>query len=495
MKLKYFLLLFAPVLLIDISPVFSAPVQILAQARTREQGDACQSTKQAVVTIYAGPEIGSGSIVSPDGLVITNLHVVSEVMGGRGQKRVSVRAADGNRYPGQVIATDRQYDLALIQLGARDQFPFVPLSSGNVQSGQKVCAIGSPFGRPGVLTRGTLSKIRQNGDLQSNVVLNPGNSGGPLLNLQGEMIGVNKAILESPSGGNTGISFATNVDAARNFITRNRPNSLPSTIARTPAPQPKTTVRPVTPPTTIARQPVPTNNPVENISRQPEQIYPNLYPQPTNQYPQPTNQYPQPLGQYPQPTNQYPQPSVSPDLQATAPAVSGHIVTITDGTNLTSPIPAQVTPESSTKPDFSPQTKPDLSAQAPQDDIYISPQPDNQPGANNPYNPPPSIDGVDPQEPGLDVPQPPEFNQRPPATGKRLGAVIDIRNLVIKQVQSGSPAAMGGLRAGDQLLTVNGQQLSDFDALMSFLQSQPNSAVFTVNRNSQVATVRISFNR
>ena len=165
MKLKYVLPLFAPFLFVDISPALSTPAEILVQYRTREQGDACQASKEAVVTVYAGREIGSGSIVSPDGLVITNFHVVNEVVRGRGRAGLSVRTADGDRYPGQVIATDRQYDLALIQLGAREQFPYVPLASGGVQSGQSVCAIGSPFGRPGVLTRGTVSRVRQNGDL------------------------------------------------------------------------------------------------------------------------------------------------------------------------------------------------------------------------------------------------------------------------------------------------------------------------------------------
>ena len=166
------------------------------------------------------------------------------------------------------------------------------------------------------------------------------------------------------------------------------------------------------------------------------------------------------------------------------------MTTITDGTNLTAPVPAQVAPESSVNPDFSPRE--------PRDDVYISPpagapQLDRQPEANSPFTPPPSIAGVEPQEPLLDVPQPPALSPRSPGTGKRLGAVVDIRNLVVRQVQSGSPAALGGLRAGDRLLTVNGQQLSDFDALMAFLQRQPGSATFTVNRNRQVATIRVNF--
>ncbi|UBF24861.1 S1C family serine protease [Kovacikia minuta CCNUW1] len=194
------------------------------------KGD-CKSAGPAVVTIRAGRSFGSGSIVSSDGLVITNNHVVRPAMGAS----IGVRTISGGRYQGQVIGVDQVNDLALIKLNTQDRLPAIPIAnSQSLQLGQKVCAIGSPYGQPGVLTRGTLTTIRSNGDLQSALVLEPGNSGGPLLNQQGEMIGVNKAIWQSRNGVNSGISFATNLTIAKNFIAQNRSNT--GTIASRPGP-------------------------------------------------------------------------------------------------------------------------------------------------------------------------------------------------------------------------------------------------------------------
>ncbi|MDX2244816.1 MAG: trypsin-like peptidase domain-containing protein [Leptolyngbyaceae cyanobacterium bins.302] len=225
MKLQYLLPFAAAVLLTNsIDMVSSTPVRIAYESRSQSANQVYQQVNPAVVTVYAGREIGSGSIVSSNGsgsLVLTNNHVV------RGVAQVYVRTADGRRIPGQVIGTDLRQDLALIQLSASELLPTVQIASGSgIQPGQTVIAIGSPYGRPGVMSQGTFSGTRSNGDLQSRVVLEPGNSGGPLLNAQGEMIGVNKAILESSRGGNTGISISTSGAAARNFIERVRPGSL-----------------------------------------------------------------------------------------------------------------------------------------------------------------------------------------------------------------------------------------------------------------------------
>jgi S1-C subfamily serine protease len=103
----------------------------------------------------------------------------------------------------------------------------------NIQVGQRVFAIGSPFGLSGTLTTGILSRIGRNGDLQTDAALNPGNSGGPLLNSRGELIGVNKAIL-STGGGNIGIGFATSAVVAKDFIQQNRNRSTPSTTVERP---------------------------------------------------------------------------------------------------------------------------------------------------------------------------------------------------------------------------------------------------------------------
>ncbi len=208
---------------------------ILAQAQVEEQTsiDVYRTASPAVVTITTGRGSGSGSIVSPEGLILTNEHVVRTARGGL----VSVSTTTGKRYTGQVIATDRRNDLALVRLNTSDRFPTIRMSgSQGIQVGQRVFAIGSPFGLSGTLTTGILSRIDRDGDLQTDAALNPGNSGGPLLNSRGELIGVNKAILSSDGRSNTGIGFATSAIVARDFIQENRNNSNPGTVTERPSP-------------------------------------------------------------------------------------------------------------------------------------------------------------------------------------------------------------------------------------------------------------------
>lgn len=158
---------------------------------TTSIANVCEAQKMAVVTVQAGREIGSGSIVSATGLVITNHHVVRRLQ----QQSLFVRMQDGRRYPGQVVSTDRRHDLALIQLESQAPLPTIRMAAATSPPlGQPVCAIGSPFGQAGIVTVGQLVRILPNGDLQSDVELQPGNSGGPLINAQGEMIGVNKGV-------------------------------------------------------------------------------------------------------------------------------------------------------------------------------------------------------------------------------------------------------------------------------------------------------------
>lgn len=204
---------------------------VLAQTQSEEQAniDVYRIASPAVVTISTGTGAGSGSIVSPEGLILTNEHVVRGARGGQ----VAVNTSTGKRYIGQVIATDRRNDLALVRLNTSDRFPTIPLSSPqSIQVGARVFAIGSPFGLSGTLTTGILSRIGNNGDLQTDAALNPGNSGGPLLNSQGQLIGVNKAIISPRGGGNTGIGFATSIAVAKNFIEQNRNNTSSTATAR-----------------------------------------------------------------------------------------------------------------------------------------------------------------------------------------------------------------------------------------------------------------------
>lgn len=179
----------------------------------------CQVARAAVLTLYVDSDFGSGTIVSPEGLVLTNHHVVKAASSGQ----VRARSWGGQLYQGQVVATDLVNDLALVQLNTKERLPAIRLAKPEeIQMGQKVCAIGSPYGRAGVITQGTLKGTLENGDLQSSILLHPGNSGGPLLNRQGDMIGINKAIWLSDSGKNVGIGFATTTTIARSFIEQNR---------------------------------------------------------------------------------------------------------------------------------------------------------------------------------------------------------------------------------------------------------------------------------
>ncbi|MEO6066191.1 MAG: Do family serine endopeptidase, partial [Lysobacterales bacterium] len=159
---------------------------------------------------------GSGFIISADGYVLTNAHVVD------GSDTVIVKLTDRREYRAKVIGSDKRTDVALIKIDARD-LPVVRLgSSSEVRVGEWVVAIGAPFGFENSVTAGIVSaKSRAlSGDtpvsfLQTDVAVNPGNSGGPLFNLNGEVVGINSQIF-SRSGGYQGISFAIPIDVAIN---------------------------------------------------------------------------------------------------------------------------------------------------------------------------------------------------------------------------------------------------------------------------------------
>jgi putative serine protease PepD len=166
---------------------------------------------------------GSGVIFDARGYILTNAHVI------RDARRIEVTLSDGSKGRGKLVGTDPDNDLAVIQIeGHSDRLRPVPLgNSQDLQVGQKVLAIGNPFGLGETLTTGIISSlgrsIRSEGGslmedlIQTDAAINPGNSGGPLLDSQGRIIGINTAIF-SPSGGSVGIGFAVPVDAARRII-------------------------------------------------------------------------------------------------------------------------------------------------------------------------------------------------------------------------------------------------------------------------------------
>lgn len=314
MKPKRLLLCILSALSVTVPVGLSLPLSpAFAQFEGEEQTNITiyQKVSPAVVTIRTSRSEGSGTIISPEGLILTNQHVI---LGSR-TGRVSVTTSSGKNYIGEVIASDPRNDLALVRLlNTNERFPSVPLANEDgIRVGQRVYAIGSPFGLSGTFTTGILSRIASNGDLQTDAALNPGNSGGPLLNSRGELIGVNKAILSPSRLGNIGIGFATSVLKARDFIAQNRHRQGSSA------------------------------------------------------------------------------------------------------------------------------------------------------SANNPNLPPP-----------------------------RLGVTVD-SNLIIRAVAQGSPAERVGLKPGDSLIAINGRRIQESIEVLEFLNTRPNSAVFTVMRNRRLANVRIDF--
>ena len=160
---------------------------------------------------------GSGFIIDKDGHILTNWHVIADA------RQVKVTLHNRKSYSATVVGTDPAHDLAVIQIKAPDLVPAVLGDSRSLQVGQKVYAIGNPFGLAGTMTRGIVSSIRPvrepNGAyideaIQTDAAINPGNSGGPLMNWHGEVIGINTMIL-SNVGQNAGIGFAIPINTAK----------------------------------------------------------------------------------------------------------------------------------------------------------------------------------------------------------------------------------------------------------------------------------------
>jgi S1-C subfamily serine protease len=169
---------------------------------------------------YTSQNLGSGVIVNDDGFILTNYHVIS---GGR---QIQVTLDDQTRYNATALDIDRSDDLALIKISPRKKLAYLPLGdSDRLQVGQKVLAIGNPFGLEGTLTTGVVSSIgrsiqanegsRLEGMIQTDAAINGGNSGGPLLDSAASVIGINTAILGEK---NIGIGFALPINRAKALL-------------------------------------------------------------------------------------------------------------------------------------------------------------------------------------------------------------------------------------------------------------------------------------
>jgi len=170
--------------------------------------------------LYSQEGQGSGFVIDKAGHILTNYHVIADA------QKIEVTLHNRKKYPATIVGSDRAHDLAVLQIKGSELQPMILGDSSNLQVGQRVYAIGNPFGLAGTLTQGIVSSIRQvqepNGPvieeaIQTDAAINPGNSGGPLLNWHGEVIGIN-TIIASSVGQSSGIGFAIPINTAKAVV-------------------------------------------------------------------------------------------------------------------------------------------------------------------------------------------------------------------------------------------------------------------------------------
>ena len=169
--------------------------------------------------------LGSGFVISADGYVVTNNHVITA--DGQGEvESITVTMTDGTDYPARLVGRDSASDLAVLKIESKKPFPFVKFGdSRNARVGDWVIAIGNPFGLGGTVTSGIISAVYRNTGsgsaydryLQTDASINRGNSGGPMFDMNGQVIGINNAIF-SPTGGSVGIGFAIPAEIAAPIV-------------------------------------------------------------------------------------------------------------------------------------------------------------------------------------------------------------------------------------------------------------------------------------
>jgi len=221
----------------DDGPAVSAGISAARQLSNAFRA-AAEKTLPAVVTVFGREEnkeqpmlniiggrdeqvyssVGSGVIISADGLVLTNHHVVANM------RQLDVRMSDGRQFVAEDIKSDPRSDLAIVRIKSEDPFPFASLGdSDQLHVGDWVLAIGSPFNLESSVSAGIISRTERQREisqevngrfLQTDAAINPGNSGGPLLDLDGNVIGINTAI-SSRSGGFQGVGFAIPITRAK----------------------------------------------------------------------------------------------------------------------------------------------------------------------------------------------------------------------------------------------------------------------------------------
>ena len=200
-----------------------APATSLAASAATSVGDVYRRVGPAVVELgvsgQGGRGSGSGVVVDPSGLIITNNHVVAQA------SRIAVRFRDGTTRSAEVLRTDPTNDLALLRIDLPPGSTVAPLGdSDQVQVGDDVIAIGNPFGLEQTVTQGIVSALQRDwrpdapqGLIQTDAPINPGNSGGPLFNARGEVIGIT-SMIASPVPGSVGIGFAVPSNTAKQLL-------------------------------------------------------------------------------------------------------------------------------------------------------------------------------------------------------------------------------------------------------------------------------------
>lgn len=207
----------------DAQPAFDAEEQNNIAVYKKALPSVVNITSTAVAfNFFLGPVPqqgqGSGFVIDKQGHILTNNHVIDNA------QRVEVTLSDQHKYKAQVVCVDKGHDLALLQINAPNLVPATLSDSSGLVVGQKVYAIGNPFGLNGTMTRGIISSIRSisgaegapiDNAIQTDAAINPGNSGGPLLNSRGEVIGVTTMIASNGADQSSGVGFAIPINTAK----------------------------------------------------------------------------------------------------------------------------------------------------------------------------------------------------------------------------------------------------------------------------------------
>jgi len=212
---KMYIVIFA--LLMSFNPVLSYDSEETTMIAVYEK------INPAIVAIDAELKIGvsggTGCIINKDGTILTSKHVID------GSKKIEVTTFDGKTYSAKIIPTkNKSGDLALLKINPKTPLNVVKLgNSDNLKVGQKVLAIGNPFGFSGTLTQGIVSRIDlAKNKIQTDAAINPGCSGGPILNTTGEVVGISQSIYNPDNNiSNIGIGFAIPSDEVKKFIAHN----------------------------------------------------------------------------------------------------------------------------------------------------------------------------------------------------------------------------------------------------------------------------------